>query len=241
MNAAVGPTSTELPWVRLHQVGLLLGRVQALTGIDLSIHAGECVAVLGANGGGKSSLLRVINGVCPPQQGRVERAAQVQQALVFQRPHMLRSTVLHNVCLGLLWQGVPPAQAQARGLQALERVGLGALAQRSAKALSGGQQQRVGLARALALEPHALLLDEPTANLDPHGKHDVEQLMAQCSAQGMSLVFASHNLGQVKRLATRVLYLQGGHLLADLPASEFFNPQRLHDLSPAAADFVQGE
>jgi tungstate transport system ATP-binding protein len=229
------------PWATLNDVGLRLGRVQALAGVNLTIRSGERVAVIGANGGGKSSLLRVINGLLVPQTGSVQCEPTVLQGFVFQRPHMLRATVLDNVARGLMLQGVARARAQKEAMDALARVGLAELAQRNAKTLSGGQQQRLGLARALVLQPQVLLLDEPTANLDPHGKREVEALMGAFASDGMSLVFASHNLGQVKRLATRVLYMEHGRLLADLPVPAFFNETQLSQASTAAAEFVRGE
>ena len=126
-----------------------------------------------------------------------------------------------------------------------QRVGLADLAQRSARTLSGGQQQRLALARAWALQPDVLLLDEPTASLDPHAKREVEALMAEFAAgddgRPMTLVFASHNLGQVKRLADRVIYLEGGRVLADLPVDEFFDGVLLQAAYPAAHLFVKGE
>jgi tungstate transport system ATP-binding protein len=228
-------------WATLTDVSLRLGTVQALAGVSLTIRRGERVAVIGANGGGKSSLLRVINGLLAPQTGSVQCDPAVLQGFVFQRPHMLRATVLDNVARGLMLQGIARASAEKEAMDALARVDLAELAQRNAKALSGGQQQRVGIARALVLQPQALLLDEPTANLDPHGKREVEALMAELAQDGMSLVFASHNLGQVKRLATRVLYLEHGRLLADLPVQTFFNGQQLLQTSAAAAEFVKGE
>jgi tungstate transport system ATP-binding protein len=120
-------------------------------------------------------------------------------------------------------------------------VGLGASAFRNARALSGGQQQRLALARAWSLKPDMLLLDEPTASLDPHGKREIESLMAEFGEAGMTLVFASHNLGQVKRLATRVLYLEQGRLLADLPVHSFFDREVLRRTSADADLFVKGE
>lgn len=112
------------------------------------------------------------------------------------------------------------------------------MAARSGRQLSVGQTQRIALARALALEPEALLLDEPTASLDPHSKRLVE---ATVQAYGGTTVFASHNLGQVKRLATRVVYLEQGRVLADLPVAEFFDQASLQARSVAAAHFVKGE
>ena len=123
------------------------------------------------------------------------------------------------------------------------------LAGRNAKTLSGGQQQRLALARAWASRPDVLMLDEPTASLDPRAKHDVETLVAEFTSGGLepdgdrpvSLVFASHNLGQVKRLATRVIYLEHGRVLADLPVEQFFNGPLLKAQYPAAHLFVKGE
>jgi tungstate transport system ATP-binding protein len=166
-----------------------------------------------------------------------------QQAMLFQRPHLLRTTVQNNVALGLWLRGRPWALAKTLALSALARVGLTELAQRNARKLSGGQQQRVAMARAWALDPQILLLDEPTASLDPHAKREVEALMEEFanSAAAMTLVFASHNLGQVKRLASRVIYLEHGRLLADLPVADFFNGPMLQQHCLAAHFFVKGE
>ena len=153
-----------------------------------------------------------------------------------------------NVALGLWLRGAAlGARPRRRPLAALARVGLADLAERNARTLSGGQQQRVALARAWALQPEVLLLDEPTASLDPHAKREVEALMAEFAAgqspdrPAMTLVFASHNLGQVKRLASRVIYLEQGRVLADLPVHDFFNGPLLQTQYPAAHLFVKGE
>ncbi|MBU0589734.1 MAG: ATP-binding cassette domain-containing protein [Gammaproteobacteria bacterium] len=223
--------------------------IAALHKVDLSLGAGEHVAVVGANGSGKSTLLRLLHGLMQPTAGQLAVAPGLSQAMLFQRPHMLRASVLNNVALGLWLRGRRWPQARLEAMQALARVQLDGLAARNAKTLSGGQQQRMALARAWALQPQVLLLDEPTASLDPHAKREVESLMAEFASGGhlpagappVSLIFASHNLGQVKRLATRVLYLERGQLLADLPTQEFFNPDRLREVSPAAHLFVKGE
>ena len=217
------------------------GPVVALRDVSLRIAAGEQVALVGPNGSGKSTLLRLINRLVPARGGTVEWAPQGRQAMVFQRPHMLRTSALHNVALGLWIAGVPWRDARQRALGALARVGLADVAQRGARGLSGGQQQRLALARAWALAPHMLLLDEPTASLDPHAKQQVEALMAELAGAGMGLIFASHNLGQVKRLASRVIYLQRGRVLADLPVADFFDAARLEACSSDAALFVKGE
>ncbi len=233
--------------VQLHQVTVQLGAVRALHGVDLQIDAGERVALVGPNGSGKSTLLRTLHGLLAPMAGTVQRDAAQRQAMLFQRPHLLRASALSNVTLGVWLDrslGLSWSQARARALQALERVGLQAQAGQGARQLSGGQQQRLALARAWARQPDVLLLDEPTASLDPHAKRDVETLIAEFAAgQGrpLTLVWASHNLGQVKRIASRVVCLQAGRVLADLPVQDFFNAEVLARVSPEAHAFVQGE
>ena len=219
------------------------GSQLALCDVSLRIAAGERIALVGANGSGKSTLLRLINGLLSPVQGRVQAQTGVSQAMLFQRPHMLRLSVTRHMALGLWLRGTPWTAARAQALQALQRVGLEDLADRAARTLSVGQQQRVAMAQAIALQPALLLLDEPTASLDPHAKREVEALMddfARSHPQA-AMVFASHNLGQVKRLAQRVIYLEGGRVLADLPVADFFNPAVLQSRSPSAHLFTQGE
>jgi tungstate transport system ATP-binding protein len=227
-------------WIRLEGVDLHYGAVRALRAVDLRIAAGERVALIGANGCGKSTLLRVLEGILRPSAGAVVREARMRQAMVFQRPFALRASVLFNVALAPWLRGERWRAAKARAAQALGRVGLGAVALRNARTLSGGQLQRMAFARAWSLQPDVLLLDEPTASLDPHAKREVEALMADFAAAGMTLVFASHNLGQVKRLATRVVYMEQGRVLADLPVDTFFNGP-LGATSREAELFVKGE
>ena len=227
--------------VQLKSVDVRFGAVQALAGINLRVAAGERVALIGANGSGKSTMLRVLHGLIAPGRGSVLRDSSARQAMLFQRPYMLRTSALRNVALGLWIRGTPWRRARERALLALGRVGLGEVALRNARTLSGGQQQRLALARAWSLEPEMLLLDEPTSSLDPHAKREVEQLLADFARAGMTLVMASHNLGQVKRLATRVVYLEHGRVLADLPVHEFFNGPRLGEMSREADLFVKGE
>ena len=217
--------------------------VCALTEVTLAIERGERVALVGANGSGKSTLLRLLHGLAAPSAGQVYRAPGVSQAMLFQRPHLLRMSVLGNIALGFWLRGTSWGEAKALALVALARVGLAELALRPARKLSGGQQQRVALARAWGLGPQVLLLDEPTASLDPHAKREVEALIgAFASAPAdVTLVFASHNLGQVKRLASRVIYLEHGRVLADLPVAEFFAGTLLQLHYPAAHLFVKGE
>ena len=228
--------------IRLDKVSVALtprhGAPLALEGVSLNIQAGERVALVGSNGSGKSTLLRVIHGLQQPLSGQFVRDAALRQAMLFQRPVLLRLTVQNNLALGLWLQGTPWQQARSRALQVLSDAGLDDVAQRRGRQLSVGQTQRVALARALALRPELLLLDEPTASLDPHSKRLVE-----ATVQGFAgtMVFASHNLGQVKRLATRVVYLEQGRLLVDLPVNHFFDRTVLQAHSAEAAIFVKGE
>ena len=228
------------PWVELRDVDLRYGQVPALTGVTLGIRPGERVALIGANGSGKSTLLRVLHGLLRPTAGAIARDAAMRQAMVFQRPFALRMTALNNVALGLILRGTGWRAAREQARIALGRVGLDAVALRNARTLSGGQLQRMALARAWSLQPQVLLLDEPTASLDPHAKREVESLMADFAGSGMTLVFASHNLGQVKRLATRVVYMEQGRVLADLPVQDFFGGP-LGRTSREAELFVKGE
>ena len=245
-DAAPGGESTSQPVpqaktvMALQDVGVRFGGFEALKRINLSVHQGERVALVGANGSGKSTLLRVLHGLLPNTTGQRVLCPECRQAMLFQRPHMLRTSALNNVALGLWFKGTPWHASRTQALAALQRVGLGDVASRNAKALSGGQQQRLALARAWSVQPDVLMLDEPTASLDPHAKRDVEALVAELG-QHMTLVFSSHNLGQVKRLASRVIYLEQGQVLADLPVDEFFNGLVLPQKHPEAHLFVTGE
>ena len=220
-------------------VSVQFGSHWALREVSLQVQAGERVALVGANGCGKSTLLRVAHGLLQPTQGVATRASVVQ-AMLFQRPHMLRGSALRFVALGLWLQGTPWREARELAWSALERVGLREVAHQPARTLSGGQQQRLALARAWSLKPQWLLLDEPTSSLDPHAKREVEQLVRDWMDEGKTLLFSSHNLGQVKRLATRVLYLEAGRVLADLPVDHFFNQSLAHS-HPEAHLFLRGE
>lgn len=233
------------PVFELRDAGVSFGPLAALREVHLRVSAGEAVALVGANGSGKSTLLRLLHGLLEPSQGSRAADPGARQAMLFQRPMLLRTSARNNVALALWLRGTPWRAARARAVEALARVELQALAGRPARTLSGGQQQRLALARAWAQQPDVLLLDEPTANLDPHAKREVEHLIGEFAAgaagRPVTLVFASHNLGQVKRLASRVIYLEHGRVQADLPVHEFFDDERLHAVSPAAHLFVKGE
>jgi tungstate transport system ATP-binding protein len=223
--------------ITLDRVLLRYGTHEALRGVNLAVRRGERIAFIGANGSGKSTLLRVLHGLLPPSEGQRRVADAPRMAMLFQRPFLLRLSAEANVRVGLWLAGVRGDEARVRCAEALARVGLAAEAKRPARALSGGQQQRLALARAWATRPDVLLLDEPTASLDPHAKREVELLLDELAAQGMTLLMASHQLGQVKRFAERVVYLEHGRVLADLPVQDFFDGAA----PPEARLFLKGE
>jgi tungstate transport system ATP-binding protein len=198
------------------------GSVQALQRVTLQVNRGDFIALIGANGSGKTTLLRLLHGLVAFEGEREVLDAQARQAMVFQRPFMLRLSAWHNVMLALWLARVPRAQRVGRAVQALQRVGLAALRDRPARALSGGEQQRLALARAWAVRAQILFLDEPTASLDPSAKKEIEALLDGFRTDGLTLVMSTHNLGQAKRLATRVVYLERSWVRADLATAKFF-------------------
>ena len=225
----------------LNDVAVHFGAVTALSGVNFMLRPGERVALVGANGSGKTTLLRLLHGQLA-HDGERRAALDAQgreptQAMVFQRPFLLRLSVWNNLMVALWLARVPRGERAALATQALARVGLAMQRDRPARVLSGGQQQRLALARAWAVRPRVLFLDEPTASLDPGAKREVEQLIAEFAQEGMAVVMSTHNLGQAKRLATRVVYLEGGRLIVDLSTTDFFN----RPLPEPAASFVKGE
>jgi tungstate transport system ATP-binding protein len=219
--------------IELRGRSVRFGEVTALNDVDFTLRRGERVALVGSNGSGKTTLLRLLHG----QLGAAPVAGAPVQAMVFQRPFLLRLTVWQNLLLALWLGRVPRAERTERAQRALQRVGLADQRARPARVLSGGQQQRLALARAWSVQPGLLFLDEPTASLDPAAKRDVEALIAEFAAEGVTLVMSTHNLGQAKRLATRVVYLEGGRIVVDRPTEAFFNSP----LPEPAASFLKGE
>ena len=222
-------------------VSVRYGSLDVLKAVDVQIRRGEFVALVGSNGAGKTTLLHALHGLLPVSGTRRVGAGGVSQAMVFQRPFMLRLSVLNNLRIALWLAGVPQPERAVRAREALQRSGLADRAERPALTLSGGQQQRLALARAWAVRPDVLFLDEPTSNLDPAAKKEIEAMLAAFAADGMTLVMSTHNLGQAKRLATRVILLDGGQIRADLPTERFFAehadlPLRHHSLVFPAAE-----
>ena len=229
--------SAILP-LRLEDVSFAAGGRSIIERLSLSLEAGPSTIILGANGAGKSVLMRLMHGLLAPTSGRVTwsgEGARRRQAMVFQRPVMLRRSALANVAYPLERSGSP--QKEKIAMEALQEVGLAHLAQRPARVLSGGEQQRLALARAWALHPEVLFLDEPTANLDPGATREIEAVIKAFDVAGTKIVMSTHSLGQARRLGDEVIYLHQGRVLERAPIDRFF-PQ---PASPEAAAFVKGE
>jgi tungstate transport system ATP-binding protein len=224
------------PWLQLDGLSLHAESTHIVDGATLTLSAQRTV-ILGPNGAGKSSLLRLIHGLLRPTAGALVWPQALTQAMVFQRPVMLRTTALENIIYGLRLQGHEAAICRQRALAALDKVGLSAIAQRPARLLSGGEQQRVALARAWAREPELLILDEPTASLDPASTREVERIITEIAAAGTRLLMTTHNLGQATRLADDIIFLADGRVQEHVAAQRFF----AHPQSPAARAFLQGE
>ena len=206
--------------------------------LSLEIGAGPSTIILGANGAGKSVLMRLMHGLLAPTQGKVtwkSNDSRRHQAMVFQRPVMLRRSVLANVVYALHLAGVADAEPPAR--EALKEVGLAHLAHRPARVLSGGEQQRLALARAWALHPEVLFLDEPTASLDPSATREIEAVIRAFDAAGTKIVMATHNLGQARRLGDEVIFIHQGRLVERATVERFFK----QPASAEAAAFIKGE
>ena len=227
--------------IELDGVAVERNGVALLRDVDLVIPPGDRTVVIGANGAGKSTLLRVLHGLVRPTSGTIRwggmREPPTRQAMVFQRPLLLRRSVVSNLCYALRLAGAPPNEQDARARRALLTADLAELARRPARRLSGGEQQRVALARAEALDPAVLLLDEPTASLDPAATRAIEARVHAAHAGGTTIVMSTHNLAQARRLADRVLFLQAGRLVEATPADLFFRAPR----SAEAAAFLEGE
>jgi tungstate transport system ATP-binding protein len=218
-----------------------LGGHAALRGVNLAITGERRVVVLGSNGAGKSVLLRALHGLIAPSAGLIlwagEEGRPREQAMVFQRPVMLRRGALANIEYALAVNGHAAAEASRRASEAIERVGLAHLARRQARVLSGGEQQRLALARAWALRPRLLFLDEPTSSLDPRAAADVERIVGEIHAAGTAIVMTTHSLGMARRFGDEILFLHEGRLTEATPADRFFTTPA----SVEAASFLQGE
>jgi tungstate transport system ATP-binding protein len=218
------------------------GDVEILRDVSLTITAGAPTLLSGANGAGKSVLLRLLHGLLKPSAGRVfwamptDHAAR-RQAMVFQRPVLLRRSVLANTLYPMALAGVAREERDARAAEALALVGLADRADDPARKLSVGQQQRLALARAAALQPELLFLDEPSASLDPAATRAVEEIVLTLAQRGTKIVMTTHDLAQARRLAGDVVFLHRGSVLEQAPAEAFFQ----QPASTTARAFLRGE
>ena len=232
---------TDLP-VIFDRVTVRAGVTTILDRLTLTLASGLPTLVVGPNGAGKSTFLRLCMRLAAPTDGCITwggraDAKPTRRAFVFQRPVMLRRTAAANVGYGLTHADYPQERLATRTAELLELVGLSELAMRPARRLSGGEQQRLALARALARDPELLLLDEPTASLDPAATRSVEAIIRTAAQSGIKVVMASHDLGQVKRLAGEVVFLVRGTVREQTAADDFLkNPS-----TAEAAAFVRGD
>ena len=233
---------TILP-LALRDVSFAAGGKRLIKDVTCAFPSGLCTVIVGPNGAGKSLFLRLCHGLVRPSAGEIVwegaqgRDPRPHQAMVFQRPVMLRRSAAANVEYALSLRGIAPRLRRAMAEDALARTGLRRFADHPARVLSGGEQQRLALARALALKPQVLFLDEPTASLDPAATHSVEEIVAAFRAAGTRVIMTTHDLGQARRLADEVIFMHRGRMLEKSPASAFFAKPE-NDLAQA---FLKGE
>ena len=223
----------------LQNVSYAVKGTSILDRITVEIGAGPRTVILGPNGAGKSVLMRICHGLIEPTAGYVRWLGPnvaKRQAMVFQRPVMLRRSALGNAMYGLRLAGLGRKECELRARDVLEAVGLERRADQPARMLSGGEQQKLALARAWALGPEVLFLDEPTANLDPVATREVESIIGQIRASGTKIIMTTHNLGQARRLGDEILFIDRGRLIEKAPVERFFTQP-----APEAAAFLREE
>jgi glutamate transport system ATP-binding protein len=237
------------PLVRLSGVDKWFGELHVLQDIDLSIDRGEVVVVIGPSGSGKSTLCRTINRLEPidsgeitidgqrlPEEGRELARLRADVGMVFQSFNLFaHKTILENVTLGpIKVRKQNKGEAERRARELLDRVGVGAQANKYPAQLSGGQQQRVAIARALAMNPKVMLFDEPTSALDPEMINEVLEVMVGLAQDGMTMVVVTHEMGFARRAANRVIFMDGGRIVESADPETFFTTPT----SDRAKDFL---
>jgi glutamate transport system ATP-binding protein len=230
-------TEDSTPLVSLENVNKHFGSVHVLRDINLSVSPGEVVVVVGPSGGGKSTLCRTINrletidrgtirfeGRPLPEEGNALARLRSEVGMVFQSFNLFaHKTILENVTLGPIHvRKMPRERAERRGMELLERVGIGAQASKYPAQLSGGQQQRTAIARALAMDPKMILFDEPTSALDPEMVQEVLDVMLGLARDGMSMLVVTHEMGFARRAANRVVFMAGGEIVEENTPGDFF-------------------
>ena len=244
--AALGtdvPSAGHVLPLELRRLSLETSGRRLIDSVDLKVEEPGITVILGPNGAGKSLLLRLVHGLVAPTEGIIlwggkpmNDEIRRRQAMVFQKPVLLRRTSAANITYALGLRGVARSERKSRAQQALELAGLERHAFTPARVLSGGEQQRLCLARALSLEPEALLLDEPTASLDPASTLAIERLLIRAKHRGIKVIVVTHDVGQARRLAQDVIFLHHGQLIEHQPAGRFFE----HPESDAARAFMAG-
>jgi len=213
-----------------------------LNDINVTLERSGFTIVMGPNGSGKTTLLRVMHGLERPRQGEVRwsintRDAQARQAFVFQTPVMMRRSVLDNVAYPLMLRSQSRAQARQAARHWVETVGLHNKFNLDAKMLSGGERQKLAIARGLICSPDVLFLDEPTTNLDGRSIREIEAIVTAANAQGTRVIMTTHDIGQARRLASEVIFLNKGEVCEQQSSESFFNnPQ-----SVAAQAYLRGD
>ncbi|MEW1891382.1 amino acid ABC transporter ATP-binding protein [Streptomyces sp. NPDC048567] len=237
------------PLIELRDVNKYYGKLHVLQDINLTVGRGEVVVVIGPSGSGKSTLCRTINrletiesghiaidGNPLPEEGRGLAQLRAEVGMVFQSFNLFaHKTVLANVSLAQVKvRKRKKDEADQRSRELLDRVGLGAHADKFPAQLSGGQQQRVAIARALAMDPKALLFDEPTSALDPEMINEVLEVMQQLAREGMTMVVVTHEMGFARSAANRVVFMADGCVVEDRTPEDFFTSPE----SDRAKDFL---
>ncbi|MBX9932174.1 MAG: phosphate ABC transporter ATP-binding protein [Methylobacterium sp.] len=230
---------SAVPSIRIEGLRYEAGGRTIIDGLDLVLPGRGITAIIGPNGAGKSVTLRLIDGLLRPQAGtiRIGEGEDVRRAFVFQRPTLIRASAARNVAVALAPLGLTRAERKDRVEAALRRVGLFDRADDPALKLSGGEQQRLALARAWATRPGLLLLDEPTASLDPAATERMERLVAEMAGEGIAIILVSHNLGQVARLAQEVVVLAAGRVVEQGAIRQILSQPH----SPEAKAYIRGE
>jgi glutamate transport system ATP-binding protein len=229
------------PLIVLRKVNKWFGDLHVLREVDLSVDRGEVVVVIGPSGSGKSTLCRAINRLEPinsgeirfdgrplPAEGRPLARLRSEVGMVFQAFNLFaHKTVLDNVTLGpVKVRKEKPATARDRAMALLERVGIADQARKYPAQLSGGQQQRAAIARALAMQPKAMLFDEPTSSLDPEMVGEVLEVMTSLASDGMTMLVVTHEMGFARHAADRAIFMADGELVEEAPPAEFFTSPR---------------
>ena len=243
------PVTTRQMVVQMEKVEKHFGELHVLQNINLSVHKGEVVVVIGPSGSGKSTLCRTINrleaidsgtiridGQPLPEEGRQLAQLRADVGMVFQSFNLFaHKTILENITLGpIKVRRLSTSEANTRGMELLERVGVANQAKKYPAQLSGGQQQRVAIARALAMNPKVMLFDEPTSALDPEMVNEVLDVMLDLAERGMTMIVVTHEMGFARKAANRVVFMSDGQIVEENTPTEFFtNPQ-----STRAQDFL---